>query len=81
MHIFKVMGTPTKDNNIWNDVFKLKYFQDTFPKWKPKNIKTVVPNLNQFGCDLLAKMLVLDPKKRITSKQALKHPYFNDVIY
>jgi len=81
MHIFKVMGTPTRDNNIWNDVFKLKYFQHTFPKWKPKNIKTVVPNLNQFGCDLLAKMLVLDPKKRITSKQALKHPYFNDVIY
>lgn len=32
-------------------------------------------NLDQF-CDLLEKMLMLDPTKRITTDQMLKHPFF-----
>ena len=31
------------------------------------------------GLDLLAKMIQQDPCKRISAKQALHHPYFNDL--
>jgi cyclin-dependent kinase len=31
------------------------------------------------GVDLLRRMLVLDPAKRIDCRSALKHPYFHDI--
>ena len=39
--------------------------QDAFPYGTPEAL------------DLLGKLLALDPKKRITAKQALLHPFFN----
>ena len=33
---------------------------------------------NSIEFDLISKMIVLDPKKRITAKEALLHPYFAD---
>lgn len=36
----------------------------------------VCPTLDPQGIDLLQRMLVYDPKERITAKQALQHPYF-----
>jgi len=77
MHIFKVLGTP--NNNTWNDVSSLKEFQTCFPKWKSQNFDQIVSNLCDLGKDLLSRMLVLDPYKRISAKQALSHPYFHDL--
>ena len=36
----------------------------------------VCPNLDHLGVDLLQRMLVYDPKERITARKALQHPYF-----
>lgn len=38
-----------------------------------------VPGLSAEGLDLLEKMLVHDPNKRIAAKDALKHPFLKDV--
>lgn len=38
-----------------------------------------VQNLDENGMELLQKMLVYDPTKRVTAKQARKHSYFRDV--
>ena len=35
--------------------------------------------ISEKGVDLLSKLLVLDPSKRITASEALKHPYFDIV--
>jgi serine/threonine protein kinase len=54
-------------------------FKPTFPKWDPKPLSTVVSSLDSLGLDLLSQMLRYEPGKRISAKQALKHPYFNDL--
>ena len=35
MHIFKILGTP--NINTWDGLNKLKYFNNSFPKWKQKS--------------------------------------------
>ncbi|KAG5578275.1 hypothetical protein H5410_058409 [Solanum commersonii] len=75
--IFRVVGTPIEDT--WTGVTSLPDYKSTFPKWPPKDLATVVPNLDTAGFDLLGKMLCLDPSKRITARSALEHEYFKDI--
>jgi cyclin-dependent kinase 2 len=51
----------------------------TFPKFKAANLATRFKHFDSLSLDLLAKMIILDPTKRISMKEALKHPYFNDL--
>ncbi len=54
-------------------------YKDVFPQWRPRDLKEVVPQLDDDGLDLLARLLVYDPGQRISAKQALQHPYFHDL--
>ena len=36
-------------------------------------------NMDETATDLLARMVQLEPSKRISAKEALNHPYFNDL--
>ncbi|KAK5166689.1 serine threonine protein kinase CMGC group [Saxophila tyrrhenica] len=44
--------------------------------------ETIVPtnNFNKLFLDLLRKIFVYDPKKRITAREALKHPWFDELV-
>ncbi|KAH7692433.1 [RNA-polymerase]-subunit kinase protein [Dioscorea alata] len=75
--IFSVLGTP--DEESWPGVTSLPDFKAAFPKWSPKNLATVVPKLDAAGIDLLSKMLLISPIKRITAREALQHEYFKDI--
>ncbi|KFO37148.1 Cyclin-dependent kinase 1 [Fukomys damarensis] len=75
--IFRALGTP--NNEVWPEVESLQDYKNTFPKWKPGSLASHVKNLDENGLDLLSKMLVYDPAKRISGKMALNHPYFNDL--
>ncbi|XP_061545668.1 cyclin-dependent kinase 1 [Phyllopteryx taeniolatus] len=75
--IFRTLGTP--DNVVWPDVESLPDYKSTFPKWKPGNLSSMVKNLDKNGLDLLAKMLAYNPAKRISAREAMTHPYFDDL--
>ena len=75
--IFEVLGTPSVSE--WENLPNLPDWKLTFPKWNPQPLNQVVPTMPQLGLDLLARMLELNPEKRITAWSALEHPYFNEV--
>ncbi|KAJ2366432.1 Cyclin-dependent kinase catalytic subunit [Coemansia sp. RSA 2607] len=75
--IFRILGTPTE--KVWPEVTLLPDYKTSFPKWQPQNLATLLPGLDADGIDLLKHMLIYDPARRISAKQALAHPYFNDI--
>ena len=46
---------------------------------KKKNLKDVICDMDLNGLDLLEKMLDYLPERRISAKDALNHPYFNEI--
>ncbi|EEA04861.1 cell division protein kinase 2, putative [Cryptosporidium muris RN66] len=76
LKIFSVLGTPNP--TIWPQVQELPLWkQRTFQTFEAKQWSSVVPNLDSAGIDLLSKMLMFDPNKRITAQDAMQHTYFN----
>lgn len=74
--IFQALGTPQIKENPF--LTNLPYFKPTFPQWK-NNLSSKVPSLCKTGLDLLQQFLIYDPAKRITARNALRHPYFSDL--
>lgn len=49
--IFKTLGTPNEP--VWPGVSQLPDYKATFPQWRRKNLRTVVPTLDADGSELL----------------------------
>jgi hypothetical protein len=64
-------GTPNE--KIWPGITKLPEFKLTFPQFKSKGIANYCTNLDEAGLDLLSRMVVYDPCRRISAKAALNH--------
>ena len=76
--IFRQLGTPSEE--VWPGVTQLPDWNAAFPKWyKTPFASTVSNHLDDNGLDLLEQLLKYDPKDRITAKDALNHPYFDDL--
>ena len=69
--IFQMYGTPNE--KLWPGITKLPDFKPTFPQFKPKGLMSYCSLLDDNGMDLLSKMIVYDPCKRISAKNALNH--------
>eukprot|EP00998_Keelungia_sp_KM082_P006495 NODE_2740_length_1001_cov_59.315789_g2720_i0.p2 GENE.NODE_2740_length_1001_cov_59.315789_g2720_i0~~NODE_2740_length_1001_cov_59.315789_g2720_i0.p2 ORF type:complete len:307 (-),score=101.66 NODE_2740_length_1001_cov_59.315789_g2720_i0:80-961(-) len=75
--IFRVLGTPSESK--WPGVSNLPDYKPCFPQWKPQSLTSVIPGLDDQGIDLISKMLVYEPAKRLNARQCLAHPWFDEV--
>ena len=73
--IFSLLGVP--DSSSWADAEQLDHYK-LFDNGDVVTIKKKFINFSPLGIDLLEKMIVLDPNKRISAQDALQHPYFNE---
>jgi len=75
--IFQMYGTPTE--KTWPGVSRLPNFKMKYPQFKGNGLESYCTLFDEAGLDLFSRMVVYDPYKRISAKQALNHPYFNDL--
>lgn len=50
--LFRTLGTP--NNDVWPEVETFPDYKNTFPKWNPGSLSSMVKNLDKNGLDLLA---------------------------
>uniref|UniRef100_A0A5S6QC24 Protein kinase domain-containing protein n=1 Tax=Trichuris muris TaxID=70415 RepID=A0A5S6QC24_TRIMR len=72
--IFKILGTPTTEE--WSEFTEMKLYSTELPVVRSYRLAERVTTLDESGMSLLQATLIYDPKKRITAKEMLAHPYF-----
>ncbi|KAG7367509.1 serine/threonine protein kinase [Nitzschia inconspicua] len=76
--IFRQLGTPFEE--VWPGVTQLQDWNPAFPLWKKAPYaKNVTDHLDNLGMDLLERFMMYSPKDRVTAKDSLNHPYFDDL--
>ncbi|XP_058117218.1 cyclin-dependent kinase 2 [Anopheles ziemanni] len=74
--IFRQMGTPNEHS--WPGVSKLADYKQSFPHWEQQPLPTELQHdfeANTLFCELM----VYDPARRLSPKNAMSHPYFDNV--
>jgi len=86
--IFRLLGTPREpdfseatpsSSTSWPGVTALPDYQQIFPQWKPKEFTVEYPNMLADTADLLTKLIVYDPSKRLDADAAMAHPFFAEI--
>ncbi|KAG0280981.1 Cyclin-dependent kinase catalytic subunit [Linnemannia exigua] len=75
--IFKILGTPNE--NVWPGVSSLKDWNPEFPKWQRKDLRALIPGLDDNGLNLFEQLIDYNPARRISAKRALHHPFFDGI--
>ena len=79
--IFQIRGTPNeKYAPQLKELPEWGVGDNNFEDFPEKDFKELFPNLDAEGIDLLKKFLQLEPDKRISAEEALKHPFFDDLM-
>lgn len=75
--IFRLLGTPTEA--VWPGISKLPDYNPEFPTWPRQKLTKMSGPMDPKAIDLLSAMMIYDPARRITARDALRHPYFEDL--
>ena len=72
--IVDVLGTPNTEAfyDLANGTVEL-------PSQQPKDLSEAIGSTSDLLTDLLSKLLALDPNERITARDAINHPYFDEI--
>jgi serine/threonine protein kinase len=77
--IFGALGTPSEEDLSWmTNERACEYFR-SLPKKEKIPFRKLFPKASEEAVDLLEKMLVFNPIKRISVDEALEHPFFTNV--
>mmetsp|Transcript_42494 Transcript_42494/g.136317 ORF Transcript_42494/g.136317 Transcript_42494/m.136317 type:complete len:374 (+) Transcript_42494:402-1523(+) len=73
--IIQVLGSPDEEDLMFIQSHKARSYIRALPFTPKVPFKKLHPRANPLAIDLLEKMLVFNPEKRITVEEALEHPY------
>ncbi|KAG4999918.1 hypothetical protein AAZX31_08G112500 [Glycine max] len=73
--IISVLGSQHESHLEFIDNAKARRFIKSLPYTRGRHFSQLYPQADPLAIDLLQKMLVFDPTKRITVLEALQHPY------
>ena len=76
--IFNKVGTPTEET--WPGFSTLPNISFQYPNWPRLGLKRYFPTVDSSTLDLLERILEVDPAKRISAREALGHPFFDDAF-
>ena len=77
--ITKLLGTPTAEELSFVTNHKARRFMLNLPKEAPGSLSQKYPDASPEALDLLSKMLVIDPARRISVAEALEQPYLSSL--
>jgi mitogen-activated protein kinase 1/3 len=77
--IFRVLGTPSKEDIDVVDSWKANEYIESLGQVKATPLESLYPAADPLAIDLLKQMLQFNPNKRCTAEQALEHPFFKGV--
>merc|ERR1712223_1969006 len=76
--IFKVLGTPTEDN--WPGISRSEELASyNFPPHSGESLVVKAPRLDSDGIGLLSSFLLFEARKRISAREAMRNPYFENL--
>jgi len=78
--IVQTIGTPSDDDKDCVHANARVYVYEKLAGNKKRDWKSVFPTADPLALDLLDKLLVFNPRKRVTVDQALAHPWFNSML-
>merc|ERR1719151_102473 len=77
--IHNIMGTPSPEI-LAEFQKKASHMDFNFPTKEGTGVDKLIPHVSQPCRELISSLLIYDCDKRISARQAMKHPYFQDLV-